>query len=202
MKNRTITSKIKRLTAYMNYNRFHLFRLKDNSYDYDYNLLPHLINIDFRELNELTVYKSLIQNKISDFHLLFIDIWYDTFNEIISKYPICDTYYYFIETMKLLNSYGIIDVHYKEEPTFLNIQFVSASYSKVTKIHNSYEEFEGVLIRLEYYWGEAIQTYGYFDKITVYSSQFVFGKFSPTIPGLEYVVKLLIVEAFNKIRIQ
>ena len=55
MKNRTITSKIKRLTAYMNYNRFHLFRLKDNSYDYDYNLLPNLINIDFRELNELTV---------------------------------------------------------------------------------------------------------------------------------------------------
>ena len=61
---------------------------------------------------------------------------------------------------------------------------------------------EGVLIRLEYYWGEAIQIYGYFDKITVYSSPFIFGKFSPTIPGLEYVVKLLIVEAFNKIRIQ
>ena len=61
---------------------------------------------------------------------------------------------------------------------------------------------EGVLIRLEYCWGEAIQIYGYLDKITVYSSQVIFGKFSPTIPGLEYVVKLLIVEAFNKILIQ
>ena len=40
----------------MNYNRFHLFRLKDNSYDYDFNLLPNLIDIDFRELNELSVY--------------------------------------------------------------------------------------------------------------------------------------------------
>ena len=158
MKNKTVTSKIKKLTAYMNYNRFHLFLLKDNSYDYDFNLIPNLIDIDFRELNELSVYKSLIQNSISDFKLLFIDIWYDTFNEIISKYPICDTYYYFIETMKLLNSYGIIDVRYAPEPTFLNIQFVSASFSKVKKINNSYEEFEGVLIRLEYYWGEAIQT--------------------------------------------
>lgn len=104
--------------------------------------------------------------------------------------------------MKLLNSYGIIDVRYAAESTFLNIQFASASFSKVKKINNSYEEFEGVLIRLEYYWGEAIQTYGYFDKITVSSSQFVFGTFSPTIPVLEYVVKMLIDEAFNKIRTQ
>lgn len=149
MKDRNITSKIKKLTAYMNYNRFHLYRLKDNSYDYDYNLLPNLISVDFRELNFLAVYKSLIDSNISQLKLLFVDIWYDTFNEIIAKYPICDTYYYFIETMNLLKSYGIMDVHYAPKPTFLTIQIVSASFSKVKKIHNSYEEFEGVFMRLE-----------------------------------------------------
>lgn len=189
---------IPKIASYLQIPTIQLNRLSDNSYEDEGSYYPRNGSINLQCLEELTLYKDAIEKfQTKNYLLSFMGIWYDVLNSVLTKYPVCTSYYNFLQLEKHLTNAGYFDLKY--DPNFKQLKFNKIYYKNIAKEHySSFIKLEEVTLDIDYYSEAHYHKHVYFDFLTFTPNDINFGYFSPSLESeLEVVVKKLIKEGLS-----
>ena len=192
-KGKSIEITIPKIASYLQIPTIQLNKLSDNSYEDEGSHYPREGSINLQCLQELTLYKNEIERfQKTKYLLVFMGIWYDILNSVLTKYPVCTSYYNFLELEKHLINTGYIDVKYAPDPYFKKLKFNKITYKNIIKEHSSFIKLEYVTLDIEYYLVAYYHKPVYFDFLIFTPNDITFGYFSPIFLELEDIIKMLI----------
>lgn len=193
LKGKSIEITIPKIASYLQIPTIQLNKLSDNSYEDEGRHFPRVGSINLQCLQELTLYKNEIERfQKTKYLLVFVGIWYDILNSVLTKYPVCTSYYNFLELEKHLINTGYIDVKYAPDPYFKTLKFNKITYKNIIKEHSSFIKLEYVTLDIEYYLVAYYHKPVYFDFLIFTPNDITFGYFSPIFHELEDIIKMLI----------
>lgn len=191
---KSIEIAIPQIVSYIQIPIIQLNRLSDNSYEDEGSHFPRKGSINLQFLEELNLYKDEIEQfQKNKYLLVFLGIWYDVLNSVLTKYPVCTSYYNFLELEKRLINTGYFDVKYEHDPYFKQLKFNKMYYKNIAKEHySSFTKLEYVTLDIDYYSEAHYHKHVYFDFLIFTPNDINFGYFSPLDSELEDVIKKLI----------
>lgn len=179
------------------YSNFQFYQLNDKGFEFKDFVEPSYVSITLSELNDFDLYydslKDFGERKIKD--LLFLK-WYQTLNNILSIFPVCDSFYYYNKLVEYLRKKGEITLQYPEYPSFKTIVFHEITYKSILKINRYAEKLTLVTFDIDFYNGASYRKKVYFEYIKVTAISIDFGPLYPDNIELQQVMTRYIKESF------
>ena len=162
------------------YSNFQFYQLNDKGFEFRDLQEPPIVNVHLRELNQYELYSDLMkdygESKIKDLLLLK---WYQTLNNILSIFPVCDALYYYNKLAEYLKAQGDISIKNQDYPSFTRLRFISITYKSILKINRFTERFTFVSFLIDFDNGASYQKEVYFEYIKITPISIEFGPFYP-----------------------
>lgn len=192
-----ITFTSKRNIGNIFYSNFQFYQLTDKGFAFKDFIEPSYVSLNLSELNEFELYQDLLKNfgerMIKD--LLFLR-WYQTLNNILSIFPVCDPLYYYNKLVEYLIKKGEINLNYPDYPSFQKIVFHQITYKSILKINRYTEKLTLVTFDIDFYNGAYYWKKVYYEDIKVTSISIDFGRFYPDDIEVQQVMTRYIKESF------